>query len=625
MRDARVRFVSLWLSQTARALADNCLRMFVVLEVALASERTSEAAWYQVTPFFILPFIVLAPVNGAISNGLPKRWVLVGSASFCLGVTGLFLSLLGDGGTSWMWCAGLSLVMTGTAVYSPTRYALLPAVAQDARLPLNRVNGWIEMGGAAAVVLGLVLGARLHGSTLAPGVPAAVGLALILGLVAVTAALPARFPSDVYRPEPPGPAVSGFFRDTGRILRDAPARGSLLGLAGFLALMVTGAGAILAYSGGLSLSGERERLGDLMVLIGLGTAAGSLVAGLQGHPRRCLGLVPWGATGLLLALGWAALSTDVRWPCLALGFMGGLVNVPLRATYQANVPADARGNAMAVFNLAYYVLTTLLAVLLFGLVHGGGLSPAGQLGLLAVLGAAGTLIAWQVLYREGLEQLGEIVLAPVYRVHVYGPGVGHVPTRGPLLVLANHACWMDPLLLGKVLPRPIYPMMNSAFYDLPVIHWLMVNVVRAIRVPDVPFRREAPELKEAIALLDRGDLLLLFPEGRLRRHEEPVLWRFGQGVWHILRQRPATPVVICWIEGNWGSYFSYWNGPPTKNKRFDFWRHIDIVIGEPLLLDPAVLADMWATRQFLWRACLELRRYLGLEVPTLPAPEGADD
>src|SRR5262249_8318302 len=139
VRNARMRLACLWLSQTARALADNCLRMFVVLEVARIWQKASDAAWSQVTPFFLLPFILLAPVNGALSNGLPKRWVLVGSAGFCLAVTALLAALLDGGGDPWLWCVGLGLVMTGTAVYSPTRYALLPAVAQDAGLPLSRV------------------------------------------------------------------------------------------------------------------------------------------------------------------------------------------------------------------------------------------------------------------------------------------------------------------------------------------------------------------------------------------------------------------------------------------------------------------------------------------------------
>ena len=624
MWNARRRLACLWLSQTARALADNCLRMFVVLEVAGAGGRAGEAAWYQVTPFFILPFILLAPLNGALSNGLPKRWVLVGSAAFGLAMTALLLALPADGSAPWVWCVGLGLVMTGTAVYSPTRYALLPAVAADARLPLGRVNSWIETGGSAAVVLGLVLGVRLYGSAWAPGVPAAVAVVLALCLVALAAALPAHFPSDVRRSEPPGRAVVGFFHDTARVLRDGPARAHLLALAGFLALMVAGAGAMLAYSGGLSLSGERTRLGGVMALVGAGVAAGSLLAGLQGNLHRSLGFVPWGAAGLLGALAWAALGGGVYGPCLALGVMGGLINVPLRANYQASVPADARGNGMAALNTAYYLLTTLLAALLFGLARGGVLGPAGQLGLLAALAAAGTLLAWRVLYRESLELVAEALLAPCYRVRLHGPGVGKVPARGPLLVIANHACWMDPFLIGKDMPRPVYPMMTSLFYDLPVIRWLMAHVAHAIRVPAGGFRREAPELQEAGAVLDRGETLLIFPEGQLRRREEVLLRHFGQGVWHVLRQRPETPVVVCWIEGNWGSFFSFKDGPPMKNKRMDFWRRIDLVFAEPTVLDPALLADMRATRRSLWRACLELRRHLGLEVPALPEPAGAE-
>ena len=56
---------------------------------------------------------------------------------------------------------------------------------------------------------------------------------------------------------------------------------------------------------------------------------------------------------------------------------------------------------------------------------------------------------------------------------------------------------------------------------------------------------------------------MVFPEGYLRRTEDRPLRRFGQGVWQILKARPDTPVFTAWIEGNWGSYTSYANGPPT--------------------------------------------------------------
>ena len=59
-----------------------------------------------------------------------------------------------------------------------------------------------------------------------------------------------------------------------------------------------------------------------------------------------------------------------------------------------------------------------------------------------------------------------------------------------------------------------------------------------------------------------------------------------------------------------------------KNKSLDWGRRIDIAVAEPRVLDPAVLADQRATRSYLMRACLECRRYLGLEVPEAEAAGG---
>jgi len=636
----RGRLACLWLSQVARVLADNCLRMFVVLEVARAGQQQHAAAWHQVTPFFILPFVLLAPVNGSLSNALPKRWVLVGSSAFCLGVTVLFGLGVGTPADPWLWCAAVGLVAVGAAVYSPTRYALLPAAAQDGRLPLSRVNGLIEMGGAGAVVLGLVLGLYFHDwswpmaaeqlgwrSGSAPwaealggtGLPVAVALAAGLNLVAVLAALPVHFRSDVRRAEPAGRAVAGFFRDCARVLGDREARASVLGLACFLGLVTVGSGAVFTSTGGLRTDADRAGLVTSMVVVGIGVALGSFLSGLQAHLRRALGQVPFGVVGLLLALGWALLSTDLTWPCLMLGVMGGLVTVPLRANYQAIVPADARGNAMAVMNTIYYGLTSSLAGVMFGLTRSGILGVRGQLIVLAGLAAVGAAVAWRVLFRESYEQVLEVVLWPIYRIRGHGPGLERFPIRGPVLVVANHSSWFDPAFLGKVLPRRFTAMMTSAFYDLPVLRWMAQRVYRAIRVEASAYRREAPELRLAIAALDRGDCLVVFPEGAMRKRADQPLRRFGQGVWHILRERPTTPVVVCWIEGAWGSYFSYANGPPTQNKRLDWWRAIDVALNEPQVLDPALLADQRATRAHLMQLCLDARRHLGLE----PLPESS--
>lgn len=609
MNAARWSLASLWLSQTARAFADWCVRMFVILGYAAQGDQ---AGWHLATAVFIAPFLVLAPFNGALSNDLRKRRVLAGAAGFGLAVTVLFALLGGP------WLLGLTLVAVGTAVYSPTRYALLPAAATDAGVPLARVNGWVELGGSGAIVLAVAVAVQVAGIVWFD-LPAVIVLAAAASLVTLLAALPVRFPSDVRRSEPARAAVAGFFRDTGRIWGDDEARGSLLGLAAFLGLVIGGSGAVLTHS---LEGGPGAGLVEQTILVGLGVAGGSFLASLQGHPRRSLGLIPFGGTGLLAALAWAALAQDKRWPCLAMGAAAGLANVPLRAAYQAAVPADARGNAMAVSNSANYLATVLLAGLLVVLVRLGLLpTPAAQLGLLAVLCAVGVAVAWRVLYREALEQFLEFPVSALYRIVGHGPGVGRVPRRGPLLVVANHSAWFDPLWLAKVLPRRLIPMMTSSFYDLPGLRWLMAHVAHAIRVPDARFRREAPELQEAISALDRGETVVIFPEGMLRRREDVLVRPFGQGVWRILRQRPLTPVVVCWIEGGWGSYTSFRGGPPATNKRLDWRRPIQVAVSAPQLLDPALVNDPRATRTYLMQACLAARRYLGLEAPVLESAE----
>jgi 1-acyl-sn-glycerol-3-phosphate acyltransferase len=612
---ARGRLASLWLSQGTRILADNCLRLFVVLDLAHAGGTARTTAWHLVAVLLALPALFLAPVNGALSNSLPKRDVLVGSAAWCLLVVVVFGLLDGPWTVCW------ALVAVGWAVYSPARYALLPAAAEDTGIPLTRINGGIEMGAMAAVVGGLLLGGYLYSrSYFQTDVPQPVFAAALLSLLGFLAAFPVRFASDVRRAEPPRQALAGFFRDARLIFHSLEPRGYLLGLATLRGIVVAMTGAVVACT--LVRTGEEGPAGSVPELIRVGVwilagvAGGSLLSGVQGHPIRALGLVPLGATGMLLGLVWAAVVAAEEvpsWLCVVLGAMGGLVNVPLAAAYQASVPADARGNAMAVRNTVEYAFMTALPAILFGLANRELLSPPGQLWFVAAVAALAVAAAWWVLLRQAIEQMTEIVLWPLYRIHAHGPGVGKVPPRGPLLVVANHTAYLDPLWVGKVLPRRLTPMMTSVFYDRPTLRWLMVHIVGAIRVQASGYRREVPEIQEAVAALDRGACLVIFPEGSLRRREDQPLRQFGQGVWRILKERPKTPVLVLWIEGGWGSYFSYRGGPPGTNKRMDWWRSIDVAIGEARPLDPALLEDQRETRAYLVQTCRESRRFLGLE------------
>lgn len=361
-----------------------------------------------------------------------------------------------------------------------------------------------------------------------------------------------------------------------------------------------------------------------LVAFGVGLLTGLL----YGHPFRALGFVPVGltlgavASAVARVWGWGDVTAAAAGA--GLGLAVGVFLDPRPAGRLADVSSWLVG--VVCWGAA------ALGVLPAAAVRAGWAVPEAvrdsfTLGAVVALFPAAAF-AWVRLFRAAFELGVEPVLWVMYRIRGAGPGLTDFPRSGPCLVIANHACWFDPLFLAKVIPRPITPMMTSVFYDLPVLRWLMVNVFHTIRVLEKALKQDVPpEIGEAVAALDRGECVVLFPEGYLRRGDDRPLKRFGRGVWHILAQRPETPVFACWVEGAWGSYTSYAGGRPTKGKRPDVRRRIGVGVPEAVTIDPAVLGHHLTARVALMNRVAAARALLGLadlkafELPERDEPE----
>jgi len=596
--------LALWITLFTRIAADACLCVLVARQATRQS--ADDCFWGQAVPFFIAPAVLLALLIGAISNSFPKRRVLVVAAAWCLPATALVILGMSGAGNDFVVRLGLALAGSGAAVYWAAVFGLVPAVARDSRLPPGRVTAAIGSAVWAGLAAGVLLGWN---------VSSAIAVVLGLNIASLLAALFNQFASDACRRVGWTRAVSFFLSDAVAIARDRQSRKYLLALVVLLAVAIS---AFVISVLRIPDSEPSERRGALFweLILGCGGAmAGSLLAGAQGHLLRALGLVPYGATLLVAGVVGEATGADARWPCLLLGLAAGLISVPLAANYLSGLLADARGNGAALMNAVGIAVTLALSGLLASLIGQQVVTATAALWSLFLLVAAATAWAWYAFLREALEQLSEIILWPFYRVKVHGPGFEALPRQGPVLIIANHAAWFDPLWLAKVTPRQVTPMMTSVFYDLPILRLLMEKVVHAIRVQASSFRREAPELDLGIEVLDKGGCLVIFPEGFVKRRPEQLLHPFGQGIWRILSQRPDTPVVACWIEGGWGSFTSHCGSPPMVRKRIDWRRPIDIGVDAPQVLNRELLADNRATRKYLMQACLKARSYLGLQSP----------
>jgi 1-acyl-sn-glycerol-3-phosphate acyltransferase len=597
------KLACLWFSQVARVAGETWLRLGIVQQWVAEGETWRET-WLFALILFVLPDLVLAPVIGTLIQRVSKKWVLWGAAALGVAVA----LTVGFDPLPLLACWGLLGV--SAAFFRTALWALLAEGAQEGGYSSPRVNALFEMGTAGAVLAGLLWN---EGALLT--LPWSAWSGLVIGLYVLSALLawPSQFASDPNRPAQPGQARVGFFDDLWRLWDIKEMRLFLGGLACVQGILV-----VLLFILGMREPGRFGPIQEIIFWLGIGWLGGALLVAWQKHPRRVLAFVPAGAIGLVICLGITAWKGEACHTLLfGLGMFLSWVKSPLLANYQDAVPVEARGNAMALGSFLGQAGALALGGAFYGLQQEDGLGSSALLGILA--GVAFLLAAtsgWWF-FREVLEQVTEILIAPIYRISGHGRGRGSFPRRGPVLVVANHTSWVDPLWVGKVVPRRIIPMMTSLFFDLPGMRWLMTHVAHAIRVEASTFRREVPELQEAIAALDRGETVVVFPEGALRKREDQPLKQFGQGVWHILQERPATPVVVCWIEGGWGSFCSYAKGPPTKNKRMDFWRPIRVGISPPQVLAKEVLADHRTTRNFLMQECLQARQYLGLEPLTL--------
>jgi len=165
-----------------------------------------------------------------------------------------------------------------------------------------------------------------------------------------------------------------------------------------------------------------------------------------------------------------------------------------------------------------------------------------------------------------LRLVAHLVNRLYWRVEV--EGAGHVPTTGPVILAPVHRSFMDFFAVSEVTARKIFYMTKEEMWKTPGLGPVL-DAVGAF-----PVHREGADrlaLDRAQDVLERGDVLILFPEGT--RRTGAVVQDLHEGA-AFLAARTGAVIVPIGIGGTAAAM--------PKGSKFVRPVKVHLVVGRPL-------------------------------------------
>ena len=156
-----------------------------------------------------------------------------------------------------------------------------------------------------------------------------------------------------------------------------------------------------------------------------------------------------------------------------------------------------------------------------------------------------------------------------------------LPSHGPFILCSNHQSYLDPVILGSVLPWAIFRDTFSLGTSEIFGSGFMRRLARQLRVVVLdPDANLIPAMRAGAFGLRRGRVLILYPEGERTIDGTPKTFKKGAAILSIHLQVPIVPLAIH-------GFFDTW----PRGKSFQKFAHLKMTFGDPIAPPPSATAS----------------------------------
>lgn len=592
------RFAPFFGTQFLGALNDNIFRNGLVILITIQGVQVlgmGHSVLANVAAFlFILPFFLFSAIAGQFADKYEKSMlmrriklleiVLMSLAAITL-LAHLYPVLL------------LVLFLMGcqSTLFGPVKYAYLPQKLHTDELIGG--NALVESGTYIAIIVGLIIGVE----TVDFESDRQILLAATLIAVACIGYLTSRQIPKTEAVDPELKINWNAWTETWRIVSFAREEKSvflsILGISWFWFFGSAMTIQMPAYAVDI-LNGNESVVTILLVAFAVGVGLGSLLCERMSRRRIELGLVPFGSIGMSLFavdLYFAQpevattavisvadfLSRAGSWRILIdlvlIGAFGGFYSVPLYALIQKRSDRRYLSRIIAANNIINSLLMVSAAIISIIILKSGFSIPELFI-FIAVLNAIVAIYIYSLLPEFLMRFVIWLAINVVYRLRP--TGLENIPDKGPAIVVSNHVSFMDPIILGGSVARPMRFVMYYKIFQMPFLSFIF----RTAKAIPIASKAEDEDLMNAAfekvdAELAAGNIVCIFPEGGLTADGE--IQRFRPGIEKIIARRPV-PVIPVALGRMWGSWFSRRKQGGIRKIPGRLFARVPIIVGEPV-------------------------------------------